>query len=343
MSLGSAGGIDASGNEQRVRGIGPHTRLFLPKGLLLFLLWAVLLSGCQRGTTDHAPVRQISGNHPPVVHAVTVHPVPLLLNGPVIAHVEAQDSDRNPLRFRYQWSLNGEPVFGQEGEQLPVNLLKRGDRVAVQVWPHDGSVEGASVISKPSVVGNSPPVGSALVLEPEHVFPGARVLARAQFSDVDGDLVHVTYRWWKNDKLIRDGDEAEVDTAGFVQGDTLFVEAVPSDGLGAGPTIRSSTIFIGNAPPQIVSVPAKVIANNRYDYQVEATDAESDAITFSLETAPSGMRIDERTGFVTWPVQPNQVGVHKVRILAKDSRGAASFQEFELNLTAGVAADPPGA
>ena len=44
----------------------------------------------------------------------------------------------------------------------------------------------------------------------------------------------------------------------------------------------------GISPPRILSAPAKSIVNNRYDYQVEATDAESDAITFSLETAPPG-------------------------------------------------------
>jgi hypothetical protein len=86
-----------------------------------------------------------------------------------------------------------------------------------------------------------------------------------------------------------------------------------------------------------------LIVNNRYDYQVEATDAESDAITFSLETSPPGMTIDEQKGSVSWQISPDQLGVHKVRILAKDSQGAITFQEFELNLTPAVPAKPTGA
>ena len=197
--------------------------------------------------------------------------------------------------------------------------------------------------SEQAVVGNSPPVGVALEVDPVYVSPGARVRVHTNISDIDGDSVHVVYRWWKNGKLIHEGDEAEFETAGFVRGDTLAVEVVPSDGTSTGAAIRSATIPVGNTPPQIVSSPATTIVNNRYDYRVQATDDESDAITFSLETAPSGMQINAQTGSVTWAVQPNQVGVHKVRILAKDSQGAVAFQEFELNLTAVAPAPQAGA
>jgi hypothetical protein len=159
---------------------------------------------------------------------------------------------------------------------------------------------------------------------------------------VDGDLIRVSYRWWKNDLLVQEGDEEEMDTAGFSRGDTLSVEAVPFDGVQKGKAVRSVPILVGNIPPRILSAPAKSIVNNRYDYQVEAMDAESDAITFSLETAPPGMTIDEHNGSVSWQVSPDQIGIHRVRILAKDSQGAIAFQEFELNLTSAFPAKPAG-
>ncbi|HSN03585.1 MAG TPA: putative Ig domain-containing protein [Nitrospira sp.] len=283
------------------------------------------------------------GNHPPVIRTVTIQPVPLTLTGPVSAHAEAQDVDRNPLRFRYQWTINGGAVAGQEGEQLPAALLKRGDRVTVRAWPHDGIVEGASMTSEQVVIANSPPVVAALEIDPPSVFPGMRVQVRANLSDVDGDTIHALYRWWRNGKVIHEGDDPEFETAGFVRGDTLVVEAVPSDGASTGAAIRSAAIPVGNTPPKIVSSPATAIVNNRYDYRVQATDAESDAITFSLEAAPPGMQIDAQTGVVTWAAASSQAGAHKVRILAKDSQGAVAFQEFELNLTAVAPAAPAGA
>jgi hypothetical protein len=322
----------------------PRAQRHVWRAALLAPLSLILL-GCQQGEVgaDNPNTKLITGNHPPVVRAATLQPTPLVLTGPIVVFVDAQDVDRNPLSFRYLWIVNGQPVRNQDGEQLSPELLKRGDAVSVEIWPHDGMVEGRPFTTEPLVVGNSPPVVAHLAIEPESVSPGVRVQARADMSDVDRDLVRVSYRWWKNDSLVQEGDEAELNTAGFSRGDTLSVEAVPFDGVQKGKAVRSVPIRVGNSPPRIVSAPGKSIVNNRYDYQVEATDAESDTITFSLETAPLGMTIDEHRGSVSWQISPDQIGVHKVRILAKDSQGAITFQEFELNLTAAVPAKPAGA
>ena len=344
MSPGSVVVIEAVKDEQRARGLMPRAIRHVWRVALLAPLSLILL-GCQQGEVgaDNPNTKLITGNHPPVVRAATLQPTPLVLTGPIVVFVDAQDVDRNPLSFRYRWIVNGQPVRNQDGEQLSPELLKRGDTVSVEIWPHDGMVEGRPFTTEPLVVGNSPPVVDHLAIEPESVSPGVPVQARADMSDVDRDLVRVSYRWWKNDALVQEGDDAELNTAGFSRGDTLSVEAVPFDGVQKGKAVRSVPIRVGNSPPKIVSAPAKSIVNNRYDYQVEATDAESDVITFSLETAPPGMTIDEHRGSVSWQISPDQIGVHKVRILAKDSQGAITFQEFDLNLTAAVPAKPAGA
>jgi len=343
MSPGSVVVIEAVKDEQLARGLRPRAQRHVWRAVLLAPL-SVILLGCQRGEVgaDNPNMKLTTGNHPPVVRAATLQPTPLVLTGPIVVHVDAQDIDRNPLSFRYRWIVNGQSVRNQDGEQLPPELLKRGDAVSVEIWPHDGMVEGSLFTTEPVVVSNSLPVVSHLAIEPELVSPGVRVQARADISDVDRDLIRVSYRWWKNDSLVQEGDEAELDTAGFSRGDTLSVEAVPFDGLQKGKAVRSVPIHMGNTPPRILSAPAKSIVNNRYDYQVEATDAESDAITFSLETAPPGMTIDEHKGSVSWQISPDQIGIHKVRVLAKDSQGAIAFQEFELNLTPAVPAKPAG-
>jgi hypothetical protein len=331
-----------SGNDQRARGVNPRARWHVWSATLLAPL-SVMLLGCQRGESGPDNPKLATGNHPPVVLAATLHPTPLVLTGPIIVQVDAQDIDRNPLSFRYQWIVNGQPIHNQDSEQLLPELLKRGDVLSVEIWPHDGMVQGRSFKSEPVVVGNSPPMVAHLAIEPESVSPGVRVQVRADISDVDRDLIRMSYRWWKNDALVQEGEEAELDTAGFSRGDTLSVEAVPFDGVVKGTPVRSVPILIENSAPRILSAPAKSIINNRYNYQVEATDVESDAIIFSLETAPPGMTIDEHKGSVYWQISPDQLGIHKVRILAKDSQGAIAFQEFELDLTLAVPAKPAGA
>lgn len=344
MYPGSVVEIETGQDEQRARGVMPRAQRSIWLAALLAPL-SVMLLGCQQGEVgvDNPNQKLASGNHPPVIRAATIQPSPLVLTGPILVHVDAQDIDRNPLSFRYRWIINGQPVRNQDNEQLSPELLKRGDTLSVEIWPHDGMVEGTPFTSGPFVVANSAPVVSHLAIEPESVSPGVRVQARADLSDADGDMIRVSYRWWKNDALVQDGDEADLDTNGFLRGDTLFVEAVPFDGVQKGQIVRSVPIRMGNSPPRILSAPAKSIVNNRYDYQVEAMDTESDAITFSLETAPPGMTIDEHKGSVSWEISPDQIGVHKVRILAKDSQGAITFQEFDLNLTPAVPAKPAGA
>lgn len=344
MSPGSVVVIEAVKDGQPARGVRPRAQLHVWRVVLLAPLSMILL-GCQQGEVgaDNLNTKPTTGNHPPVVRAATIQPLPLVLTGPIVVHVEAQDIDRNPLSFRYRWLVNGLPIRNQEGDQLSPELLKRGDTVSVEIRPHDGMVEGSPFTTEPVVVHNSPPVVAHLAIEPESVSPGVLVQARADISDVDSDVIRVSYRWWKNDSLVKEGDEAELDTAAFSRGDTLSVEAVPFDGVQKGKAIRSVPIRMGNTPPRILSAPAKSIVNNRYDYQVEASDAESDAITFLLQTAPPGMAIDEHKGSVSWQISPDQIGVHKVRILAKDSQGGIGFQEFELNLTPAVPAKPAGA
>jgi hypothetical protein len=344
MSPGSVVGIEVVKGELRARDVRPRARQYLWRAVLLASL-SVILPGCPGGEVgiDHPAMPPTTGNHPPIIRAVTLQPTPLVLTQPIIAQVDAQDIDRNPLSFRYRWIVNGEPIRNQDGEQLPPELLKRGDVLSVEIRAHDGTVESSPFTTEPVVVGNSPPVVAHLVIEPESDSSGVRVQARADISDVDGDFIRVSYRWWKNDALVQEGDEAELDTAGFSRGDTVSVEAVAFDGAQKGKAVRSVPIRMGNISPRIVSAPAKSIVNNRYDYQVVATDAESDVITFSLETAPPGMTIDEHKGFVSWQISPDQIGVHKVRILAKDSQGAVTFQEFELNLAPAITAKPAGA
>ena len=67
---------------------------------------------------------------------------------------------------------------------------------------------------------------------------------------------------------------------------------------------------------------------NRYDpanllrYQVTAIDPDGDPVTFSLESGPGGMLLDEATGMALWAPMPEQVGDNSVVIRASDGRGA---------------------
>jgi hypothetical protein len=80
-----------------------------------------------------------------------------------------------------------------------------------------------------------------------------------------------------------------------------------------------------------------------YFYQVVATDADGDALTYALLTAPPGMTIDADTGLITWAQLAS--GDHLVTVQVKDELGASDTQVYSLsipvaNLAPTIASDP---
>lgn len=99
-----------------------------------------------------------------------------------------------------------------------------------------------------------------------------------------------------------------------------------------------------NTPPQIVSTPVtKAIVGLLYRYEVRGEDVDEYQLTYVLDAAPDAMQINEQTGEITWTPATEQVGEHLVRVIARDSLGAESVQEFTLTVFADAGADflPP--
>ncbi|MBD3316820.1 MAG: tandem-95 repeat protein [Chitinivibrionales bacterium] len=75
---------------------------------------------------------------------------------------------------------------------------------------------------------------------------------------------------------------------------------------------------VNNAPVFTSTPPTSVIDGDEYSYQVTATDRNSDAITYSLKTAPEGMTIGAQSGLISWMPQYAHIGMHQVEIEATD-------------------------
>ncbi len=92
--------------------------------------------------------------------------------------------------------------------------------------------------------------------------------------------------------------------------------------------------------PVITSNPATapIPVGDNYHYQVIASDADGDPLTYSLENSPAGMAIDPQAGLFTWT--PTHVGTNQVNIDVSDGRGGVARQTFTLTVVAaGSAAD----
>jgi hypothetical protein len=297
-----------------------------------------LLSGCfsheEGGGDDRNRLSGDKSNHAPVVNTVTILPTPLVLSAPLTVRVEAQDLDVNTISFRYRWLLNGQIVEGQTGRSLQPELLKRGDQVAVEVVPFDGTTEGVALRSTAVSVVNTPPIISHVSVDFDHDTQGRQLLAKVAVFDPDHDLVSLTYRWRKNETVLKEGEGNTLDLAGVTAKDAIQVDVTASDGAPNGTVIVTERFALSNSSPTIISKPSPLPKGDQYDYLVQATDEEGDAITYALELAPPGMTIGEKTGRIQWGVTHSMKGSHRVRVIAKDSQGGFAAQEFDLFLTA---------
>jgi len=270
------------------------------------------------------------------IRLATITPDPITLNGTVKVMIETDDDHSDTARFQYQWMVNGTPLRDQTGPTLTPSMLKRGDRVTVDLVPTNGVVQGTRYQAGPVEVGNSPPVVVHLSIE-RPVDPHAPVFVKMEAVDADQDEVQLDFRWWHNNKVVKQGPEQTLDTTGFQTKDTLEVEVTPRDSLSVGKPVRSEAVYVGNSPPKIVSTPAVLVGRERYEYTVKAVDGDGDPLSFLLETAPPGMVIDKETGHLVWQIPPGQLGNHQVRIVAEDGQGGKAFQEFHFTLPAPVA------
>jgi len=247
---------------------------------------ALLLSACMGGDNGTANSATGSGNHAPTIKTVSILPSPAVLAGPLMVRVEAQDLDADTVKFRYRWFVNGKEISGQTGETLPPTLVKRDDHLTVEVTPFDGKTNGVPQVSAPVQIVNTPPILSSLTVDFDYGAQGRQLLAHADVLDPDQDDVSLTYRWKKNETVVKEGQESTLSVAGLTTQDVVDVEVTASDGSSNGTTTLSGRFTMSNSSPTILSSPSVSATGSTYEYQVQATDPDGDPITYKLDEAP---------------------------------------------------------
>src|SRR5690606_16472747 len=147
----------------------------------------------------------------------------------VVARVQAQDADGDPIELQYAWTLDGRRV-SERGASLRVpDGARKGAAIAVEVVAHDGR-SGSEPARAEARVGNRPPALLGVHVEPaEGVKVGSELVAVAQARDADDDRVDFSFAWRVNGRPTEATGE-RFSTAGLKRGDTVQVRVVASDG-----------------------------------------------------------------------------------------------------------------
>jgi hypothetical protein len=232
--------------------------------------------------------------------------------------------------FVVAWEKNGEPIAGQNKTRLSGPGLVRGDvvRVIVTAGEKEARVE--------TFIFNSPPEVVSVVTKAPYLCRGVDFEVEARGRDADGDPVGFRYEWEV------DGRELFFETGpvlpgdSYEKGDIVKLTVIPRDEEEDGEPYSGELEFeVGNAPPRIVSSPPTSITSLDYRYEVRATDADEDEITYRLASGPEGMTIDPASGLVLWSIPADASGTFEVRIEALDAEGEGAWQEYALEIERG--------
>ena len=66
---------------------------------------------------------------------------------------------------------------------------------------------------------------------------------------------------------------------------------------------------------------------------MHVTDADGDALTYTLQKGPEGMTIDPATGVITWNIGPDVSGDHEIEVLINDDHGAEILVPFTTKIS----------
>jgi len=221
------------------------------------------------------------------------------------------------------WTVNGNPVVSTLPNQFKSSETKKGDFIQATA-----TLAGKEIFSNIVKIKNSPPGIISVKLLPESFRPGDTLSVDAATNDPDNDDVTLIYEWTLNSEPA--GNTKQIGSP-VKKGDKVSIKITPFDGEIYGRPVLLN-IKMQNLPPVIIEDKKLSFDGKVCTYQVKASDADNDPLTYSLKEAPPGMTIDQ-TGLIKWNVPPDFKGKAPCIVSVTDGQGGEAIYNFTIEIT----------
>ena len=256
-----------------------------------------------------------SSNLPPAI--VSTPPSPAVVGSEWLYPVTVTDPDNADPLLTLEQAPSGMSL-GENGALLWKPALEQVGSHAVTLKASDGKAWVTQSFMLPVVESddqNQPPeiVSSPVITaapETPYQYP-------LEVSDADGDTLTYSLLQAPAGMTVNDQGSITWTPPAYESEHTVSVQV--SDGHAVDTQSYSLSVLAdGNRGPRILSLP-ETEATRHYDYayQVVASDADEDPLSYSLNTAPAGMTISA-TGLVSWLPADDQTGDHEVQVAVTD-------------------------
>ena len=277
-------------------------------------------------------------NTPPVI--LTAPPTTGAVGSTYLYQVGAEDIDQDRLTFTLVGGPDGMTVDANTGLVQWTPVVGQDGTADVEISVSDSL--GASVTQVYSIeVADGQPNQLPVITSTPGFFAttGQTYTYQIVAEDPDGDELTFT--------LLSDQPGMTLDAAtGLLEwtptaGDlgTTLVEVVARDpALGGSIQQFSLTVLEANNAPEINSTPPTNLASGQpFRYDILATDADGDFLTYELVSGPEGFLIDG-VGRTFWIPSADQIGENEIEVRVTDTRGAFATQSFTVMVAADTTA-----
>lgn len=184
-----------------------------------------------------------------------------------------------------------------------------------------------------------PPVVEQVQLGPDPATTLSDLTVSYQASDPDGDAVSSVFSWYRNGELQAAYTTAQLPAAATTRGEHWQARVQASAAGLNSDWVASPTLTILNSPPVMAEQTFSGNEDTPMAVPLVATDADHDALTFSVWTQPVNGTLAGTPPNLTYQPPPDFFG--SVSFQAKVSDGAADSALVMIHLTVLPVPDPP--
>ena len=214
----------------------------------------------------------------------------------------------------------------------PTVTAQEEERITSEADETLGEISEEMTPDVSDITPNTAPQITVLNVYPQNPIAGDTVKIEVKAYDKEGDTVDFTYQWFKNDFELDETSDSLFITEDYKRDDKISVKLVPDDGERKGTPVEMF-VFIANSPPVLKpSAETLSLDGSVYSYQVRATDPDGDTLTYSLKSAPPGMKINQENGQIRWNISPDYKGKANIAVAINDGHGGEVMQIFSLGI-----------
>ncbi len=267
---------------------------------------AQVIASDEDDEADPATLEVTVADGPPTITNTQLTPDPVREGGQLTASATATDPEGDAISYAYSWSIDGAPLAGPDTATLNSTWFDEGDVVTATIVAVSAQGGRSAPATTPGVtVANTLPSLTSASISPasgDETTPFTCLAAG--LTDLDpADTPTTTTTWLVNDLPV--STAPTLTGSSFSRGDEVVCRLTPRDEAGAGGSVDSSAIVIGNAPPRIPSItlgPAVATVLDTLTATAEtASDPDGDSVSVAYTWRVNGSVIAPTTSTLTAP------------------------------------------